>query len=164
VEQPTDFEDDRYPDHVYKLSKVLYGLKQAPRAWYECLRYFLISNAFKVGKADPTLFTKTCKGDWFICQIYVDDIIFGSTNQNSREEFSRVMIQKFKMFMMGELTYFLGFQVKQLNQGTFISQMKYTQDILKKFGMKDTVGTLNQGYPLLQYEDVVPVRRSLAAR
>jgi hypothetical protein len=75
-----------------------------------------------------------------------------------------VMIQKFKMFMMGELTYFLGFQVKQLNQGTFISQMKYTQDILKKFGMKDTVGTLNQGYPLLQYEDVVPVRRSLAAR
>jgi hypothetical protein len=113
VEQPPSFEDDRYPDHVYKLSKALYGLKQAPRAWYECLRDFLISNAFKVGKADPTLFTKTCNGDLFVCQIYVDDIIFGSTKQKSCEEFSRVMMQKFEMSMMGELNYFLGFQVKQ---------------------------------------------------
>jgi hypothetical protein len=111
VEQPPGFEDDRYPDHVYKLSKALYGLKQAPRAWYECLRDFLIANAFKVGKADPTLFTKTCDGDLFVCQIYVDDIIFGSTNQKSCEEFSMVMMQKFEMSMMGELTYFLGFQV-----------------------------------------------------
>ena len=53
VEQPPGFEDDRYPDHVFKLSKALYGLKQAPRAWYECLRDFLIANSFKVGKADP---------------------------------------------------------------------------------------------------------------
>jgi hypothetical protein len=87
VEQPPGFEDDRYPDHVYKFSKALYGLKQAPRAWYECLRDFLIANAFKVGKADPTLFTKTCDDDLFVCQIYVDDIIFGSTNQKSCEEF-----------------------------------------------------------------------------
>jgi hypothetical protein len=92
MEQPPGFEDDRYPDHVYKLFKALYGLKQAPRAWYECLRDFLITNAFKVGKADPTLFTKTCDGDLFVCQIYVDDIIFGSTNQKSCEEFSRVMM------------------------------------------------------------------------
>jgi hypothetical protein len=137
VEQPPGFEDDRYPDHVYKLSKALYGLKQAPRAWYECLRNFLIANAFKVGKADPTLFTKTCVGDLFVCQIDVDDIIFGSTNKKSCEEFSRVMMQKFEMLMMGELNYFLGFQVKQLKEGTFISQMKYTQDLLKRFGMKD---------------------------
>jgi hypothetical protein len=92
---------------VCKLSKTLYGLKQAPRAWYECLRDFLIANAFKVGKADPTLFTKTCDGDLFVCQIYVDDIIFGSTNQKSCEEFSRMMTQKFEMSMMGELNYFL---------------------------------------------------------
>ena len=137
VEQPPGFEDERYPDHVCKLSKALYGLKQAPRAWYECLRDFLIANAFKVGKADPTLFTKTCNGDLFVCQIYVDDIIFGSTNQKSCEEFSRVMTQKFEMSMMGELNYFLGFQVKQLKDGTFISQTKYTQDLLKRFGMKD---------------------------
>ena len=85
------FEDEWYLDHVCKLSKALYGLKQAPSAWYECLRDFLIANAFKVGKADPTLFTKTCDGDLFVCQIYVNDIIFGSTNQKSCEEFSRVM-------------------------------------------------------------------------
>jgi hypothetical protein len=97
VEQPPGFEDDRYPNHVFKLSKALYGLKQAPREWYKCLRDFLIANAFKVGKADPTLFTKSCDGDLFVCQIYVDDIIFGSTNQKSCEEFSRVMTQKFGM-------------------------------------------------------------------
>jgi hypothetical protein len=66
-----------------KLSKALYGLKQAPRAWYECLRDFLITNGFKVGKADPTLFTKTLDNDLFVCQIYVDDIIFGSTNEST---------------------------------------------------------------------------------
>jgi hypothetical protein len=75
VEQPPGFEDNKYPNHVYKLSKALYGLKQASRAWCERLRDFLITNDFKVGKADPTLFTKTVAKDLFICQIYVDDII-----------------------------------------------------------------------------------------
>jgi hypothetical protein len=78
VEQPPGFEDSEYPNHVYKLSKALYGLKQAPRAWYECLR-----------ESDPTLFTKTLDNDLFVCQIYVDDIIFGSTNESTCEEFSR---------------------------------------------------------------------------
>jgi hypothetical protein len=142
VEQPPDFEDSEYPNLVYRLSKALYGLKQAPRAWYECLRDFLITNGFKVGKADPTLFTKTISKDLFIYQIYVDDIIFGSiifgsTNKSSCEEFSRIIIQKFEMSMMGEFKYFLGFQIKQLQEGTFIYQTKYIQDILKKFGMKN---------------------------
>jgi hypothetical protein len=126
VEQPLGFEDYEYPSHVYKLSKVLYRLKQAPRSWYECLRDFLISNGFKVGNVDPTLFTTTIDKDLFICIIYVDDIIFGSTNKSSCEEFSRIMIQKFEMSMMGKLKYFLGFQIKQLQEGTFISQTKYT--------------------------------------
>jgi hypothetical protein len=137
VEQPLSFEDSEYPSHVYKLSKALYGLKQALRAWYECLREFLITNGFKVGKADPTLFTKIIAKDLFICQIYVDGIIFGSNNKSSCEEFSRIMIQKFEMSMMGEMKYFLGFQIKQLQEGTFINQTKYTHDILKKFGMKN---------------------------
>jgi hypothetical protein len=64
-------------------------LKQAPRAWYECMRDFLITNGFKVGKAEPTLFTKTIAKDLFICQIYVDDLIFRSTNKSTCEEFSR---------------------------------------------------------------------------
>jgi hypothetical protein len=98
------------PSHVYKLSKALYGLKQALSAWYECLRDFLIANGFEVGKADPTLFTKTMDKDLFICQIAIDDIIFGSTNKSSCEEFSRIMVQKFDMSMMGELKYFLGFK------------------------------------------------------
>jgi hypothetical protein len=89
-------------------------LKQAPRAWYECLQYFLITNGFKVGKVDPTFFTKTIEKDLFICQIYVDDIIFGSTNKSTCEEFSRIMVQKFEMSMMEELRYFLGFQIKKL--------------------------------------------------
>jgi hypothetical protein len=142
VEQPPGFEDDRYLDHVYKLCKALYGLKQAPRAWYECLRDFIISNAFKVGKPDPTIFTMACNGDLFVCQIYVDDIIFGSTNQKSCEEFSRVMMLKFEMLMMGELNYFLGFQGRK-----FISRMKYTQDLLKRFGMKDAKTLRHQWEP-----------------
>jgi isopentenyldiphosphate isomerase len=73
----------------------------------------------------------------FVCQIYVDDIKFSSTNQKSCEEFNRLMVQKFEMSMMRKLNYFLGLQVKQLKDDTFISQTKYTQDILKKFGMKD---------------------------
>jgi hypothetical protein len=101
VEQPSDFEESDYLSHVFKLLKALYRLKQAPRAWYKCLRDFLIANGFKVGKADPTLFTKKIVKDLFICQIYVDDIIFGSTNKSSGEELSRIMIHKFEMSMMG---------------------------------------------------------------
>jgi hypothetical protein len=137
VEQPPGFEDSEYPTHVYKLSKAFYGLKQALRAWYECLRDFILTNGFKFGKTDPTLFTKTIDKDLFICQIYVDDIIFGSTNKSSYEEFSRIMIQKFEISMMGELKYILRFQIKQLQEGTFICQTKYIQDILKKFGMEN---------------------------
>jgi hypothetical protein len=82
VEEPFGFESEGYPNHVYKLHKALYGLKQAPRAWYECLRDFLIENGFRIGKADSTLFTRKIGKDLFVCQIYVDDIIFGSTNKS----------------------------------------------------------------------------------
>ena len=81
----------KFPNHVYKLQKALYGLKQAPRAWYECLKEFLLKQGFEIGKADPTLFTRKVNKDIFVCQIYVDDIIFGSTNQEFCEEFSRIM-------------------------------------------------------------------------
>jgi hypothetical protein len=70
-----------------------------------------------------------------VCQIYVDDIIFGSTNEKFCEEFSKVMPNRFEMSMMGELKFFLGYQVKQLREGTFLCQNEYTQDMLKKFGM-----------------------------
>jgi hypothetical protein len=135
VEQPPGFESEGYPNHVYKLHKALYGLKQAPRVWYECLRDFLIENSFRIGKADSTLFTRKMGKDLFVCQIYVDYIIFGSTNKSFCDVFSKIMTDRFEMSMMGVLTFFLEFQIKQAKEGTFISQTKYTCDILKKFGM-----------------------------
>jgi hypothetical protein len=73
--------------------------------------------------------------DLFVCQIYVDDIIIGSTNKSFCNEFSKIMTDRFEMSMMRVLTFFLRFQIKQAKEGTFISQTKYTRDILKKFGM-----------------------------
>jgi hypothetical protein len=134
VEQPPGFEDSKKPNHVYKLSKALYGFKQAPRACYERLREFLVSNRFKVGKVDTTLFTKKIEHDFFICQIYVDDIIFGSTNQDFCEEFGNMVSREFKISMIGELSFFLGLQVKQTKVGTFICQNKYVNDLLNRFG------------------------------
>jgi hypothetical protein len=80
VEQPPGLKDEKKLNHVYKLRKALYGLKQTPRAWYKRLSDFLLSKGFKMGKVDTTLFTKKLGNDLFILQIYVDDIIFGSTN------------------------------------------------------------------------------------
>jgi hypothetical protein len=121
---------------VYKLHKALYGLKQAPRAWYEHLRDFLLVDGFEIGKVDSTLFTKRVKGGGlFICQIYVDDIIFGGANEKHNKAFEKLMTQRFEMSMMGELKFFLGFQVRQLEKGTFISQEKYEKDMLAHFEM-----------------------------
>ena len=110
VEQPPGFEDPKFPNHVYKLHKVLYKLKQALRVWYECLRDFLIKKVFEIGKDDSTLFTKNVDNYLFVCQIYVDDIIFGSTNQQFCEDFSRIMTRRFEMSMMRELKFFLDFK------------------------------------------------------
>jgi hypothetical protein len=137
VEQPPGFEDSKFPNHVYKLHKALYGLRQAPRAWYECFKDFLLKNGFEIGKADSTLFIQRNGKDIFICQIYVDDIIFGSTNDKFCEEFCRIMTKRFEMSMMGELKFFLGFQIKQMKEGTFLCQTKYVKDMLKRFDMAD---------------------------
>jgi hypothetical protein len=106
VEQSPGFESEQYPNHVYKLHMALYGLKQAPRAWYECLRDFLIDNGFKIYRGDSTLFTSRMGKNLFVCQIYVDDIIFGSTNKCFYDEFSKIMTNRFEMSMMGILTFF----------------------------------------------------------
>ena len=118
----------------------MYGLKQAPRAWYERLRDFLLSKGFVMGKVDTTLFTKKIEKDLFVLQIYVDDIIFGSTNQDYCDEFGKMMAKEFEMSMIGELSFFLGLQIKQIKEGTFVSQIKYIKDMLRKFGMEDAKG------------------------
>ena len=99
------------------------------------MRDFLLSKGFMIGKVDTTLFTKNTGKDLFVLQIYVDNIIFGSTNQDFCEEFRKMMANEFEMSMIGELSYFLGLQIKQLKSGTFVSQGKYVKDMLKKFGM-----------------------------
>nr|GEW27336.1 retrovirus-related Pol polyprotein from transposon TNT 1-94 [Tanacetum cinerariifolium] len=131
--QPPGFKDPHFPKNVYKVEKALYGLHQAPRAWYETLSTYLLENRFKRGTIDKTLFIKKDRDDILLVQVYVNDIIFGSTKKSSCDEFEQMMHKRFQMSSIGELTFFLGLQVKQKDNGIFISQDKYVADILKKF-------------------------------
>nr|GFC63664.1 retrovirus-related Pol polyprotein from transposon TNT 1-94 [Tanacetum cinerariifolium]GFC63792.1 retrovirus-related Pol polyprotein from transposon TNT 1-94 [Tanacetum cinerariifolium] len=142
--QPEGFIDVAYPSHVYKLKKTLYGLKQAPRAWYDELSTFLLQNGFSKGTIDPTLFTRRFDDDILVVQVYVDDIIFGSTDPRYATLFSDLIKSRFEMSMMGEMTFFIGLQVNQSPSGIFINQSKYVHEILEKYGLNtsDIVGTL----------------------
>ncbi|GJU26448.1 retrovirus-related pol polyprotein from transposon TNT 1-94 [Tanacetum coccineum] len=138
VAQPPGFIDFEKLDHVYKLKKALYGLKQAPKAWYDTLKAFLIKHENKMGMVDNTLFTKKKSSNLIIVQIYVDDIIFGSTCQDMCDEFTKIMHDEFEMSMMGKLNFFLGLQIKQMEDGIFFNQSKYIKKMLKKFGLEDS--------------------------
>ncbi|GJQ89838.1 putative ribonuclease H-like domain-containing protein [Tanacetum coccineum] len=133
VSQPPGFVDPKFPNKVYKVVKALYGLHQAPRAWYATLSTFLLKSGYRRGTIDKTLFIKKDKNDIMLVQVYVDDIIFGSTKRSWCDEFEALMKSRFQMSSMGELTFFLGLQVKQKEDGIFISQDKYVAEILKKF-------------------------------
>ncbi|GJW55210.1 retrovirus-related pol polyprotein from transposon TNT 1-94 [Tanacetum coccineum] len=135
---PLGFVDLDNPSHVYKLNKALYGLKQAPRTWYDMLSSFLISQQFSKGAVDPTLFTRHVGNDILLVQIYVDDIIFASTNTAMCNEFANQMTSKFKMSMMGHMSFFLGLQISQSPGGVFINQSKYASEIVKKYGLHST--------------------------
>ncbi|GKE38168.1 putative ribonuclease H-like domain-containing protein, partial [Tanacetum coccineum] len=137
VSQPPGFIDPMYPKKVYKVMKALCGLHQAPRAWYATLSTFLLKNGYRRGAIDKTLFIKKDKKDIILVQVYVDDIIFGSTKKSWCDEFEALMKSKFQMSSMGELTFFLGLQVKQKEDGIFISQDKYVAEILKKFDFRN---------------------------
>nr|GFC59915.1 putative ribonuclease H-like domain-containing protein [Tanacetum cinerariifolium] len=95
VRQPPGFEDPDFPDRVYKVEKVMYGLHQAPRAWYETLSTYLLDNGFQRGKINKALFIKRHKGDILLVQVYVDDIIFGSTKKELCNAFEKLMHEKF---------------------------------------------------------------------
>ncbi|GJY12806.1 retrovirus-related pol polyprotein from transposon TNT 1-94 [Tanacetum coccineum] len=94
-----------------------------------------------MGMVDNTLFTKKSKSHLIIVQIYVDDIIFGSTSQNLCDDFAKIMHDEFEMSMMGELNFFLGLQIKQMEDGIFFNQSKYIKEMLKKFGFEDSKPT-----------------------
>ncbi|GJW88032.1 putative ribonuclease H-like domain-containing protein [Tanacetum coccineum] len=121
VSQPPGFQDPKHPKKVYKVVKALYGLHQAPRAWYATLSTFLLKNGYRRGTIDKTLFLKKDKNDIILVQVYVDDIIFGSTKKSWCDEFEALMKSRFQMSSMGELTFFLGLQVKQKEDGIFIT-------------------------------------------
>ncbi|GJR51442.1 retrovirus-related pol polyprotein from transposon TNT 1-94 [Tanacetum coccineum] len=122
VAQPPGFIDFEKPDQVYKLNKALYGLKQAPKAWNDRLKAFLIKHKYKIGMVDNTLFTKKKSSNLIIVQIYVDDIIFDSTCQDMCDEFAKIMHDEFEMSMMGELNFFLGLQIKQMEDGDYVDR------------------------------------------
>ncbi|GJW17896.1 putative ribonuclease H-like domain-containing protein [Tanacetum coccineum] len=160
VHQPPGFVDPAHPNKVYKVIKALYGLHQAPRAWYETLSSFLMENGFRRGTIDKTLFIKKKKSDIMLVQVYVDDIIFGSTKKSMCTEFEECMHKRFQMSSMGELTFFLGLQVKQQPDGIFISQDKYVADILKKFdflSIRTATTPIESNKPLVKDEDGVDV-------
>ncbi|GJS46001.1 putative ribonuclease H-like domain-containing protein [Tanacetum coccineum] len=145
VTQPKGFVDPQHPKKVYKVVKALYGLHQAPRAWYATLSTFLLNHGYRRGTIDKTLFLKKHKSDIILVQVYVDDIIFGSTKKAWCDEFEALMKGEFEMSAMGELTFFLGLQVQQRPDGIFINQDKYVQEILKKFDL-DCVRTATTPY------------------
>nr|GEX15037.1 putative ribonuclease H-like domain-containing protein [Tanacetum cinerariifolium] len=126
-----------FPAKVYKVEKAMYGLHQAPRAWYGTLSKYLLTNGFQRGMIDQTLFIRRHRGDFLLVQVYVDDIIFGSSNPLLCREFEALMHEKFQMSAMGELNFFMGLQVTQKEDDIFLSQDKYVGDIFKKFGYTD---------------------------
>ncbi|GJU05793.1 retrovirus-related pol polyprotein from transposon TNT 1-94 [Tanacetum coccineum] len=129
------FVDPDHPSHVYRLKKALYGLKHAPQTWYDTLSWFLLNNKFSKGIVDPKLFTQKIGKHILLVQIYVDDIIFASTDPKACDIFSNVMSSKFQMSMMGQMSFFLRLQVSQSLGGIFINQSKFAPEILKRFGM-----------------------------
>ncbi|GJV54487.1 putative ribonuclease H-like domain-containing protein [Tanacetum coccineum] len=160
VSQPPGFQDPKSPQKVYKVVKALYGLHQAPRAWYATLSTFLLKNGYRRGTIDKTLFLKKDKNDIILVQVYVDDIIFGSTKKSWCDEFEALMKSRFQMSSMGELTFFLGLQVKQKPDGIFISQDKYVAEILKKFdfaNVKTASTPIETQKPLVKDEEASDV-------
>ncbi|GKA03849.1 putative ribonuclease H-like domain-containing protein [Tanacetum coccineum] len=126
---------------------------QPPGAWYETLSTYLLDNGFHKGQIDKTLFIKRVKGDILLVQVYVNDIIFGSIRKEMCTEFEKMMHKKFQISSMGELTFFLGLQVTQKDDVIFISQDKYVDEILNKFGfstMKTTSTPMETSKPLLK--------------
>jgi hypothetical protein len=137
VRQPLGFENSKYPNRVYKLSKALYLLKHPPWVWYARLKTLLLEHGYVIGSVDKTLFTLKHGNEFLLVQIYVDDIIFGDSSHTLVSSFQEMMENEFEMSMMGELTFFLGIQVKQMKEVIFVHQSKYMKDLMKKFNMAE---------------------------
>jgi hypothetical protein len=138
MEQPKEFSLTDNPNYVCKLKKALYGLKQAPQAWYYRLDNFLQDKEFKKVIVHSNLYIKSEGDNLLVVLVYVDDIIFCCTNESYVQWFDKSMQTEFEMSMIGELSYFISLQVNQSSAGIFISQEKYSKEMLKKFQMEDS--------------------------
>jgi hypothetical protein len=164
MEQPDGFQVQEAENHVYRLKKALYGLKQAPRAWYSRLDKYLRQQGYRKGNTDSNLYIKEEHDSLVIVEIYVDDIIFGSDNDQLSQQFVESMQNEFEMSMLGEMKFFLGLQITQSDEGIFISQTKYINEMLKKFQMQDCkpVGTpMVTGCKLSQNDDSENVEQTM---
>nr|GEU46078.1 putative ribonuclease H-like domain-containing protein [Tanacetum cinerariifolium] len=160
VTQPPGFIDPKFPNKVYKVVKALYGLYKAPRAWYATMSTFVEKSGYRRGAIDKTLFIKQDKKDIMLVQVYMDDIIFGSIKKSWCDEFEELIKNRFQMSSMGELTFFLGLQVKQKKDGIFISQYTYVAEILKKFdfiSVKTASTPIETRKPLVKDEEAANV-------
>lgn len=138
MDQPEGFQLKYNPDYVCTLKKALYGLKQAPWAWYCRLDKYLQNEGFKKDTIDSNLYVKSEGNNLLVVLVYVDDIIFGSSNDAYVLWFTNVMQAEFEMSMIGELSFFLGLQITQTTEGLFLSQEKYLKEVLKGFQMEDS--------------------------
>ncbi|KAJ1704767.1 hypothetical protein LUZ63_004546 [Rhynchospora breviuscula] len=137
VEQPEGFKKKGKENWVYKLEKALYGLKQAPRAWYSKIDSYFINSGFERSKNEPNLYIQNEGHKWLVVCLYVDDMIYVGTDEELIQSFKKNMMKQFEMTDFGLLHYFLGLEVKQEEDGIFVTQRKYATDMLKKFGMQN---------------------------
>ena len=143
MEQTEGFQLSEAENHVYMLKKSLYGIEQAPRALYYRIDKYLRQQGYRKWNKDNNLYIKEEHDSLIIVEIYVDDIIFGSDNDELRKQFAQSMQNEFEMSMLGELNFFLGLQISKSDKGIFISQPQYINEMLKQFQMYDCklVGT-----------------------
>ena len=146
IEKPEGYQLKDNPKNVYKLKKALYGLKQAPRSWYYRLDKYLQEKGFKKGIVDTNVYIKSEGGNLLVVLVYVDDIIFGYTNDSSVQWFSNSMQYKFEMSMIGELSFFIGLHIIHSSEGLFLSQEKYLKEMLNRFQMEDSSSTCQYTY------------------
>ncbi|CAH9069840.1 unnamed protein product [Cuscuta europaea] len=156
IEQPEGYKVKGQEGKVLRLSKALYGLKQAPRAWNSRIDQYFQANGFVKCPQEHALYIKkNHQGDILLVCIYVDDLIFTGNNMTMFDEFKQVMTKEFEMTDIGLMSYYLGIEVKQMNDGIFITQEGYTREVLKKFNMEDSkpVSTpVESGLKLSRYD------------
>eukprot|EP00253_Pinus_taeda_P033607 PITA_33607 len=137
IEKPLGYERKSQEHKVCRLKKVLYGLKQAPRAWYSRIDLYLLENEFDKCEGEPTVYIKEKDGKILIVVLYIDDVIFTGNDDYLIKNFKSVMKDEFEMTDMGLLRYFLGIEVDQNENGIFISQARYVNEVLGRFNMQE---------------------------